>query len=301
MYFPGNIGKIMLGPTFHVSLNLPAHQQYLYRPGSRKPIEKFDVVSTGSLFAAYTPVRDYDLSISVGNEYREIARSQVEKETNLRCPIVGPSPIHPYFYLVLSKNFEGQRTHIFKRYTRTNNVLLIAEGGQDDVRAAIDDILYNVQIELARFYSVMLSIRDVIEHHQEMSSHFSDLAEAIDQIHSTPWWNVFQGAKIAASGRSSLSLVHKHFVALEEKIFLHSRQRSEVLAGIKEHDTLSLMLDYFSESTESLVHIQHSLPVALTHFGEELRVFVNIRSVVIASLIGLIGAVVGAGLTVLFT
>ena len=59
----------------------------------------------------------------------------------------------------------------------------------------------------------------------------------------------------------------------EEKIFLHSRQRSEVLAGIKEHDTLSLMLDYFSESTESLVHIQHSLPVALTHFGEELRVF----------------------------
>ena len=302
---PSPIGQLLLGPTFHVSLNLPAHQQYLYRPGSSKPIEKFEVVSTGSLFAAYAPVRDYDLSIRMGNEYREIARSQVEKETKLSCPVVGPSPIHPHFYLVLAKNFQGHRVHTLKRYTRTNDVLLIAESGQNDIKKEVDDILYDVQIELARFYSVMLSIRDVIEYHQEMSSHFSDLTESIDRLHSIPWWDVFGGAKIAGVGRSSLSLVHKHFVALEERVFLHGRQRSEVLAAIREHNTLSLMLDYFTDSTESLVHIQHSLPVALTHFGEELRIFVNIRWIVIASLVGLIGAIIGAIagsiLTVLFT
>ena len=241
----------------------------------------------------------------MGNEYREIARSQVEKETKLSCPGVGPSPIHPHFYLVLAKNFQGHRAHTLKRYARTNDVLLITESGQSDIRKAVEDILYDVQIELTRFYSVMLCIRDVIEYHQEMSSHFSDLTDAINRLHSTPWWNVFQGTRIATAGRTSLSLVHKYFVALEQRMFLHNRKRREALSLIREHDALSLVIDYFSESTESLVHIQQSLPVALTHFGEELRVFVSIRSVVIASFVGLIGAIIGAiagsVLTVLFT
>ena len=298
-----NIGRLMTGPAFHARLNLPAHQQYLYHLGAGKPIEQFEVVSTGSLFAAYTSISEYGLSVRIGPEYRNIAQAQIEKQTILTCPAIGPSPIHPDFYLICANNIEGRRKYGVRKYPHTDNVLLIM-GDQKDVRSTVMNLLYDLQMGIIQFYSVKLSQLEVMEYQQEMFSHFSDLAQSIEKLHSISWWDVVRGTRIADIGRKSLSLVHKRFVSLETMVFLYSRQRSEMITTIKEHDTLSLILDYIADHTEPVVKIQHSLPAALTHFGEEIRMFGSIRSVVVASLVGLmgaiVGAIVGAGLIVLF-
>jgi len=104
-------GWLVSGDSFSLRVELPSRLQKLawYIEGRSNPIERFEVISDGSLFVAFASIEDYPIFTIIGQEYRELLQEQIEKETQFGWAVFGPVPVHPDFYLVVKKRQPGQR------------------------------------------------------------------------------------------------------------------------------------------------------------------------------------------------
>lgn len=293
-------GILISGKIFSLRVNLPEPMQThdaLYAFDA-KPIEQFEVISNGSLFAAFAAIQNYPVWTHIGHEYRDLLSAQIEKETSFKSPSFGPSPIHPQFYFVFRKKRNKTPPVGTKVYTLKNDIFLVFDNNSQTNRDMAMAFFKNIKSPLLKFYSLELIRMSLINYDIEISNHFSDLSTSTKKLFATPWWRIFKSRKFAHVGRTSLPDIHKRSVEFETEFFHFNKQRNQLLSQIKQDRILSNIHSYFCSITEPDIQIPQALPHALDHFGDELRTFGNIRSVIIASLFG---AAIGAALTVLLT
>ena len=292
-------GTLITGKSFSLRVELPQRmQKYRAYAWHEKPTEHFEVVSNGSLFAAFAPIHDYPVWTHIGHEYRELLSTQIEKDTSLQSPSLGPSPIHPNFYFVLRKKRNQTPPLGTEVYTLKEDVFLVFDDNSQTNRDMAMDLFNDIQSALLHFYSLQLIRNFLIYYHTEIFNHFSDLSNSAKEIFAVPWWHIFKSSKFAHLGRISLSNIHKRYLEFETELFDFNRQRNRLLNIIKQHRILSNVYSYFYTITEPDIQVPQAFSRALDHFENELRTFGNIRSVVIASLLG---AAVGAAITALLT
>ncbi len=292
-------GTFMTGRNFSLRVELPERmQKYRVLAWPEKPTEHFEVVSNGSLFATFAPIQDYPVWTHIGEEYRELLSTQIEKDTSVRSLSLGPSPIHPNFYFVLRKKRNQTLPLGTGVYTLKEDVFLVFDNNSQTNRDMAMDFFNDSQSALLDFYSLELIRNSPIEYHIEIFNHFSDLSNYAKEILAVPWWHIFKLSKFAHLGRISLSNIHKRYLEFETELFDFNRQHNRLLNTIKQHRILSKVNSYFYRITEPDIEVPQAFSRTLDHFENELRTFGNIRSLVIVSLLG---AAVGAAITVLLT
>jgi hypothetical protein len=293
-------GILTGGYFFSLRVDLPERLQryrfeYLL---DRKPIENFNVISSGSCFAAFSPVQDYPILIHIGHEFRELLKEQIEKETSFSCPPLGPSPIHPKFYFIFRQKKDEAPPEEMKIYAHRDDIFLVLDKDSQTVIDIARSFVSEIQLLLIRFYAVMLHRHELYQYYQEIFNHFSELSNSVKNLFTTRWWKIYEAFKISYLGKRSLSNIHIRFVEFETTLFHFNTSRRECLEEINQHRILSIIHGYFTKTTDPHIQIPQGFLSAVSHFEGELRTFWNIRVVVIASLLG---AAIGSILTFLFT
>jgi hypothetical protein len=299
---PVRRGSLFHGKTFFLSINLPARLQTYYNFfgfSTRTPIEQFEVISSGSLFAAFAPIADYPHSAGIGHEYRELANKQIKKEMRLKPKRFGPNPIHPDFYIAFVRASNRAILSGASIYGLKKNVLLVFDKAEtESIRNIMESLFRTIHFPMLRFYRLSLERTGLITSYENISNNFSALSDSTQKILATPWWRVLKSGRLAHSGRQHLTRLHRGIIDFDTKVFQYSNACVQLLTDIKENPVLSHLHSYFIDHTELGCEIPASLPSALSYHEEELEMFGNIRSLIIATLLGgAIGAVLTAFLS----
>jgi len=292
------------GRPFHLKVSLPSRMQkygnLCLRPS--EAAEEFSVVSTGSLFAAYAPIETFPALSFIAHEYRELLRAQIEAETNLECPLFGPSPIHPDFYLVLRKPAEEARKADSCVYGYKGNVLVVLDGIDRPDSEIATEIFLSVALPMLRLYMALNSRTFLIKKYEEILGVFSQLSSETADLFNTRWWEILHSRKHFQAARQQLTAVHQKLVEIESMTDSHERARQRVLQAMSENLYLQHISRYCDQHMNPDSDVPSRLLSALEYYQGTLQSYGNIRSVMIASLVGAgVGALLGAALHQLFS
>ena len=286
-FWGGQFGLFAKGDLYRYRVHLPkAKQKY----DDMNIAEHFSVLCGGSVFAAYMNVeREVPIWSNIGHEFRELARSQIEKETQFKAPALGPCPIHLDVVLVV-RDSEQSRTTATRRYHHENDIFIVTS---DKVSIADLVVLSFLEFQgsIDDFYELQCDRKDLLESQEEVDNHFLAAINETRQLLETPSWKIWKTHAISRRARVSIASVHERLVELESGLMSHSRQQKHVLENIKKNPNTAAAHDYFKEMTDPEVNLPSSLAAALGYCEGELQLYGNIRSLLYASLIG---AIVGA-------
>lgn len=280
-------GFFVKGSFYNYRIHLPrAKQKYKDMDSS----EHFSVVSRGSLFAAYCEVERVPIWSNIGHEFRELAREQIEKVTPLKCPDIGPCPIHPDIVIVVRDDEQDEQDAFPKRYLNDDDIFIVVSDPRPTVDLVVD-CFFDFGFALEGFYDLALSRNDAIDTSAEMSVHFDEASERVEELLQTPSWKFWETHTVARKARISVGMVHTSLVDLESQLLYYERDRAERLDSLKKDRDAVLLFEYFQRMTAPGIGIPPSLTAALGFFESELQLYGNIRSLLYASLIG---AIVGS-------
>lgn len=133
---------------------------------------------------------------------------------------------------------------------------------------------------------------------EEVLTIFSTLSRNAKLIFTVPPWRFLESRRLTNEIRMGLSSIHEKLVQREAQVLSLQSSRQEVLRGFADNGLLSPITDYFTRELQSLAEIPDSLSPALTYFESQLSLALNIRSLLVATVLG---AVIGAILGSLFT
>jgi hypothetical protein len=280
-------GFFVKGSFYNYRIHLPkAKHKYKDMESS----EHFSVVSRGSLFAAYCEVERVPIWSNIGHEFRELAREQIEKVTQLKCPNIGPCPIHPDIVIVVRDDEQDEKDTFPKRYLNDDDIFIVVSDPRPTVDLVVD-CFFDFGFALERFYDLALSRNDAIDTSTEMSVHFGEASGRVEELLQTPSWKIWETHAVARKARISVAMVHTSLVDLESQLLYYERDRAETLDSLKKDRDARLLFEYFQGMTALGIAVPPSLTVALGFFESELQLYGNIRSLLYASLIG---AIVGS-------
>lgn len=296
---PGLSGTFVGGNAFYLRVKLPARlQKYSWLTARREdPVEEFEVVSSGSLFATYFKIEHYPIQTSVGQEYRQLVKQQINQTASSMVRVVSPTPIHPNFFLIFRQQ-ESEEELGLKVYSFDDDVLVVADRLDLSEQQMMLSFFKKLERPLLDFYSNRRTDDFLLYHSIEISNRFSDLQDSLNQLHTTPAFRMVKSAQHSRKGRTTLSKLHVLLVQLETRLFKMENAHVRFFDRLKSDPILSVIQKYFFERLTPEVTIPKAITSALNHFDADLRTFVNIRWVVVASIVG---AAVGALLTVIFT
>lgn len=289
------------GKGFHLEVNLPARlQKYSGKEifEQSRPLERFEVLSKGSLFVAFAPISDYPFFTYIGHEYREIVLSVLKKNSPDEFRTPGPTPIHPDFYLIQAETDDEGETSGVRVYSRDDNVFVVFPNHHLPPRDWIMAFFEYIHYPLLMFYSALLTREQVLNSYVEIFERFSVLSDSIKNLTNTRWWKFVECSGLVRKGKDNLSEVHLKTIEFETALFGLRLQRNKATEQIESHTILSEIPDYFKECMQPDALVPESFPNALVHFEGEIRAYKQIRSVVVASFLG---AAIGAFLTVLLS
>ncbi len=281
-------GMLVKDKLFTLRVDLPDRLQK-YKddfPGQKKPIEKFEVVSSGSLFVAFTKIQDYPLMTYMAHEYREILGNEINKEPDVKFHIIGPSPIHTDFHCVIRKKQDGAHQVETKVYASNDDVFVVIADDGMSIRELAISFLTAVEFEMLQFYRLQASRTHLLCYYIEILSLFEDLSSAVKKLLNNSGWRLFRSIKFAHSGKMCLSTILTRFVKYEQELFSVGRRREEFLQSIKEDKLLSFIHSYFLQISDPDIKMPDALLSAVDHYSKEVRAFENIVSIVVASLLG---------------
>lgn len=289
-------GSLVFGSAYSARVKLPARLQKhhsLFSTAAYQPIEQFDVVSSGSLFAAIAPIEDYPVLTYIGHEYRDLLRKQIEETTNFKSPALGPNPIHPDIYLVFRKRPAGAPVLGRRVYSRDDNPFIVEDHNSVSGLELAKSLLMHIEMPMLRYYSTNEHREILIFYHVEILNHFADLSEVIKGLSAQSWWHIVKSNRLARRARNSLWGIHSRLVEFDQEAMAANRNRDQLSEVISQSPILSLIKNYLLETSSLDIELPRGLYPALKHFEGELRTFGTIRSIVIASLAGgAVGALV---------
>ena len=295
----GSEWTMLDGSIFHLEVNLPARLQkyiedYAFKPS--QAIEQFEVLSRGSLFAAFAPISDFPIYTHIGHEYRELVTSVLEANQSCTIESIGPTPIHPDFYIVQAT--KDDETSGVSVYSRNDDVLVVLTNHHSSVHDWIKTFFDHIHLPLMLFYSAILTQEYLTTCYYEIFERFSVLSESMKNLAVTPSWRIVKCNRYIREGKNSLSEVHVKTIDFETTLFGFGLQAKKAFDQIKSHKGISEISDYFEEILQPGISVPESFQNTLRHFEGEMHSYKQIRSVVIASFLG---AAIGAVLTVLLS
>lgn len=294
--FYSRISHICLGNFFRLKISIPKRLQ---RFGAFMPedklLEEFYVISNGSLFCAFSQIETFPTGF-IGNEYREIFRQQIDKETNLGCPLFGPSPIHPNFYVIFRKNQDPSL--MVKTYSNQEDVYLVFNKTIDIQNVILEYLFPDIESGLVDFYHTIAMRHYVYVHQEKIFGQFSELVKSIRNLETIPWKNVLKSAKAVSFGRKCLTTIYSQLVDYETSLFSLNRHRKEMIERIQKNQILSSLNKYFQQHSEAEIEIPKVLFSAIEHFERKLHSISRTRVIILASLCG---AIAGSILTFILT
>ncbi len=295
--FSSHNSVLCSGATFTLRIDLPERMQQFRTDlhPSEKPIEQFNVLSTGSLFATYASIEDFPQWALIGHEYRELLRKLISTETRFKAPLFGPSPIHPNFYIAACSIINDPKRRPWGVYEQKDDIFIVVDKNFD-IAKLVKIIYDSISDHLNDFYFLKIQENQLLSYYVEIHHLFDDLANSISAIHSFPWYYLLQQNQCELNARKHLLKLHRRLVEVETQIFEYNKSQNDFLEDIKENQIFGRINGYFKKESEIDFQLPKSMLAAINHCESELKSFGNTRSVIIASLIG---ALVGAILTTL--
>jgi hypothetical protein len=280
---------------FHVTLPRP---RLKYAPWSScKDIEDFYAITSGSLFATFKEVADLDEPCGIGQEFRELLDAQIRGASQLKSSHVAPTPLHPDMYLVLS-DADASQPGRPKIVMRREDLILILGDAKPKTADLADSFFRSIETTILSFYrnSLARSASDDIT--SKVLARFSRLSRCAQAAFATPPWKLLRSRRLSQEAQTHLSSIHESIVEREAMEIGFNSSRESFLRSVAEHPILGQLRDYFSRELRKEEEIPKSLIAALTYFQSQLSLALNIRTLLIATILGaVVGAVLGTALT----
>ena len=287
----------------HFLFHLTLPKQRLRYPewSSAGDMEDFYAIYTGSLFAVYTEILDYPEHSGIGQEFRELLQTQIDKESSLRCTHLAPTPLHPDIYLIIRRSSDATKRSRPIVFEERGNLLVVFEDA--DVADAkdpelVDAFFSSIEHYILSFYRERLSGAQADEVTRKVLDLFTGLSQTSQRIFANPAWRVLRSRRLSRAAAGQLSSIYESLVLHESLILGFHKSREQFLGSVAEHSVLSVINDYFRRELSDEAEVPKSLTPALTYYESQLSLSLNIRTLLLATIAGaILGAVLGSGLT----
>ena len=284
---------------FHVTL--PKQQLRYPAWSSAGDMEDFYAIYTGSLFAVYTEILDYPEHSGIGQEFRELLKTQIDKESSVQCTHVAPTPLHPDIYLVIQRPNDGAKGYQTTVFEERGNLFVVFEDADLDGAKdpeLLDAFFSKVEHRILSFYRERLSRTQADEVTREVLDLFAGLSLTSQQIFANPSWRILRSRRLSRDAAGQLSSIYERLVLHESLILGFHKSREQFLRSVAEHSVLSAIGDYFRRELSDEAGIPKSLTSALAYYESQLSLSLNIRTLLLATIAGaILGSVLGSVLT----
>jgi hypothetical protein len=285
------------GPLSLFHVTLPRQRLKFPIWSSGKDIEDFYAISSGSIFAAFSEVQDYPGLLSPGVEFREVMKEQLET-SGIKSDFVPPVPMHPEFYLIIRQLEGGVKAGRPRVFKENENVMIALDSTSDQTAEVVKRFLLEVASDVLNFYRELMSRRAGDGLAQEILTTFSTLSNNAQAIFGNPHWRFIKSRRLSKEIRANLSSIHEQLVEREAGVLAFHQSRETFLRLMAKDKTLSTLARYFRRELSEEDEIPVSLTPALSYFENQLNLALNVRSLLVASILGAaIGAFLGSVLT----
>lgn len=289
-------GMLINGSTFTMDINQPrARQKYQDMQGS----ENFKVIRSGSYFAAYTTVQDTPVYTNVAHEFRELARVQIEKETKYKAPLFGPTPV--WTDIIVAQVEAGSLscpTDVRSHENRDDLYILIEKGV--DIDSFMQWLFYQAVIYWCGFYELMLQRSEMIDLDSELYDRFSEASGTVQAMTLIQNWKIWSTSKLATRAGVEIGKIHQLVVQCDRACWDYDNQRRDYLSTVQHLPHFSKLRQLTTRYVRRDVRPPRSISSALEFLEKQIEVARNIRSLVLASLLGAVTGALVTGLLSLF-
>lgn len=290
------------GKPYHLRVDIPSRfQKHILKIANleEKTVEKFDVISNGSMFIAYCKIDNYPFFPHFGNEYRDLLKTQINNETDFKYKDFGPTPMHVDIYFALAKTKDNIINLKQDIYNIENNLVIVFYANHNLLTYRIYNFLSDITMNMNGFYKLMLQRSALFDCRIEMDKDFNVLSNSAQSLIETGWWRLIKSHYLVKNGKKRLANIHIQFSDLEMGILEYQMERDTYLKALRDDAILSKIYLYFEDQTNLDIQSPQSVFLSsLKYFQEELLTFSRIRTIIIASFGG---AIIGAILYALFS
>ena len=283
-------GMLVEGPIYTMEIQLPKGRQH-FQDGDVS--EHFTVIWSGSPFAAYTAIEDIPLYTNIAHEFRELARNQIEESTRYKAPLFGPCPVSTDIIVVVANTPDITTTQALRSYEHHGTLYLVIDE-HIHVTKFMQQLFDISHMYWEGYYELILERSESIEMDIEIQNRFSEASQAVNTMAITPSWKVWKTSKLATLAALEIGQMYKLVVQYDEACWRYDNQRREYLKRICDIPHLSKLRRYTAEDCQRDFRTPSSITAALEFLEKQIETARNIRSLVLASLLG---AVVGAVIT----
>jgi hypothetical protein len=279
----------------NIKIKLPIHVSKLGILGEH--IENFKVIMNGSMYAAFAEINQIPMFCHIGAEYREIISKQLENdESEFKYLMIGPNPIHPNIYLLFYKDNNFNTTILTDKEKRDIYIIM----PQTDINNYICSLILCEHTALSGFYNVKNQIYKLNEFLYTIRNLYNNLSLTFSNMISNSFWKFWAKISYSKQIRNLLLQINKVICDFESSQIHFNNNKMEVLDRINKDDILRLTIEYFKNELNYSDNISANLPKSLDFFCNEMQTIRNIYSIVVTSIVGLVGVIIGAIITAYF-
>jgi hypothetical protein len=280
-------GMLVTGSVFTMEVHLPQARQEFK---DRETPEEFNVISSGSYFAAYSPIDDIPAASAIAHEFRQLARKQIETSTRYKAPLFGPCPAHPDVIVVRTSGGGGIP---YQSYEHDGNLYIIYDttGSTGDV---MDSLFFMAGRYWHGYYEALLDRCDAIELDVEIQNRFSAVSETVAELLTISAWRFWAVNSLSRRAALGIARLHELLLDYNSLCWSYDNFRRDMLDRTKEQPLFSKLQPLLAKYSRRDFRPPQSIAEALSFLGKQIEVGRNVRSIVVASVIG---ALVGAFLT----
>lgn len=277
---------------FHFKIPVKHQKRALFRSKFKnlKPIENFYVLTNGSLFLAYAEIFDFPFLSNIGQEYRELVKSQIEAETDFKCPSFGPVPMHPDFFFISCSSKENDNLSN-SIVCKNDNIYFILFNEETTIHNQTASFFDSINSEIYDFYSLESTEDYIAKLESKTYRSFIDLNNIILKIYDTSWWNFINLRRYVNKGNRIITDIMSDRVELEIYATRLVESREKFTNKISKSPIFSKLKNYFMDIIKCDSAILPSFSLAIDHFKSVIT-SVNSKYIIIFST--LLAAVVGA-------
>ena len=258
-------------------------------------IEEFEVYTFGSTYCAVTPLKDAPLLFHIGHEFREQIRSSLDHEGfDYRLGQIGPSPMHPDFYLICV-NEDHFSTPLIKEY-ENDLYIFVTESDENTVKDIYMSLLGYMQFPFEQFYSQAIIRVLLLDFHTEIESRLRELIENCGSIQSNILGINFLKYKEVIEARRNLLDLHKRHFEFEKIRNSFEREKIQVQRLIEDNNVLGKLSAYFKDHQELEFGFDASFERTVDYLDRSISLSDQGQRMLFAAVLG---AMVGALLTLL--
>jgi hypothetical protein len=287
-------GMLVDGPAITMEIHLPKSKQKF--PDEDSP-ESFSAMINGSFFGAYAPAKSAPAPSFIGHEFRELVRTLVETSTTYKAPLFGPCPVFSSVFVGFVGSSTPTASVVIRSREFQGDLYVLVEGGADKQRT-MKWVFALANNCWQGFYALSLFRCELIDLDVEIQNRFEEASQTVVKLAKTPGWKIWETSKLGTQAALEIGEVHRLVIKYDEACWGYDKQKSEylkILFGVPHFSKLRrTTADYCVRDVRPPARISQ----ALEFLEKQVEVARNIRSLVLASLMG---AMVGSLVTGILT